>query len=44
MSEHDTWDDPRYVKPADCDKDGYCVHCGRGAVHRDDCPTQRRMT
>jgi len=30
-------DDPRYVKPTDCDKDGYCCCCGRGAVHRYDC-------
>jgi hypothetical protein len=36
-TQHDSWDDPKYVKPADCDELGYCVDCGSATVHRDGC-------
>jgi hypothetical protein len=29
--------DPRMVKIADCDEDGYCVSCWSATVHRDGC-------
>lgn len=31
------WGDPRYLKPGDCDENGYCVHCGTATVHRAGC-------
>jgi hypothetical protein len=37
MSDHDNWDDPKYVKPADCDEDGYCVDCRSATVHHGGC-------
>jgi hypothetical protein len=37
LTDHDSWDDPKYVKPADCDEDGYCVDCRSATVHRDGC-------
>lgn len=35
--QHDSWDDPKYVKPADCDELGYCVDCRSATIHRDGC-------
>ena len=32
-----SWADPRYVKPADCCEDGYCVDCRSATVHGDGC-------
>lgn len=37
LTNHDTWDDPKYLKPADCDELGYCVHCRTATVHSPGC-------
>lgn len=37
LTDHDSWDDPKYLKPADCDELGYCVHCGTATVHFPGC-------
>ena len=34
---NDNCDDPRCVKPDDCDEAGYCVACWSATVHRDGC-------
>ncbi|MFV8142038.1 hypothetical protein ACNQR7_31115 [Mycolicibacterium senegalense] len=45
-NECDTWDDPKYLKPSDCDESGYCAHCGTATVHRVGCIVlaQSRLT
>lgn len=35
--DHDNWEDPKYLKPDDCDELGYCVHCGTATIHRGGC-------
>lgn len=40
--DHDSWDDPKYLKPGDCDENGYCLDCGTATVHNQDCVMTRR--
>lgn len=36
-TDHDSWDDPKYLKAEDSDGNGHCVHCGTATVHLAGC-------